>query len=503
MSTEHFDVLIVGAGLSGIGAAWHLTDQCPGKTFAILEGRDAIGGTWDLFRYPGIRSDSDMYTLGYNFRPWTGSKMISDGTSIREYVCDTARESGIDKKIRFGHKILKASWSTEDALWTVEAHRVATGDTVQFTCNFLQMCTGYYNYDAGYTPEFAGRERFKGQIIHPQHWPRNLDYTGKRVVVIGSGATAVTVVPAMTDKAAHVTMLQRSPTYVVTVPEEDPISNNMRRYLPDMLVYRLGRTRNIGLQLFFFRLAKAKPKPIRRLLLGLVRRQVGPDFDMKHFTPTYNPWDERMCAVPNGDFFKVLRNGKASVVTDHIDTFTEKGIKLKSGDEIEADIIVTATGLDLQLMGGMKLVVDGKPFDLSRTIGYKGLMFRDLPNLAMVFGYTNASWTLKADITSEYVCRLIKHMDKLKMRQCTPRNNDPSVVESPFLDMRSGYIQRAVAKFPKQGSKAPWKLYQNYAIDLAALRFGPLDDGAMEFTNPPRAKRTAPPRRRTAVAADS
>lgn len=497
MSTEHFDVLIVGAGLSGIGAAWHLTDQCPGKTFAILEGRDAIGGTWDLFRYPGIRSDSDMYTLGYNFRPWTGSKMISDGTSIREYVCDTARESGIDKKIRFGHKILKASWSTEDALWTVEAHRVATGDTVQFTCSFLQMCTGYYNYDAGYTPEFAGKERFQGQIIHPQHWPKNLDYTGKRVVVIGSGATAVTVVPAMTDKAAHVTMLQRSPTYVVTVPEEDPISNNMRRYLPDMLVYRLGRTRNIGLQLFFFRLAKAKPKPIRRLLLGLVRRQVGPDFDMKHFTPTYNPWDERMCAVPNGDFFKVLRNGKASVVTDHIDSFVENGIKLKSGQLLEADIIVTATGLDLQMFGGAEVTIDGERVDMAQRLNYKGMMFNDVPNLSNTMGYTNASWTLKADLVAEYACRLLRHMDKTGTKICTPRQRDPSITPQPFLDMTSGYFQRVMDRLPKQGSKAPWKLYQNYALDMATLRRGKVDDGVMEFSKPApaKAKPSAKPRK--------
>ncbi len=498
-STEHVDVLIVGAGLSGIGAAWHLKDQCPGKTFAILENRDAIGGTWDLFRYPGIRSDSDMYTLGYRFKPWTDPKIISGGDPIREYVQETARENGIDKKIRFGHKVLSSSWSTADALWTVAAEQKATGKKVTFTCNFLMMCTGYYNYTAGYTPHFEGRERFKGTIIHPQHWPESLDYTGKRVVVIGSGATAVTLVPAMTDKAAHVTMLQRSPTYVLPVPEEDKLSSSLRRFLPEMLVYRLGRTRNIALQMFFFKLSKSKPKLIRRLLLKLVRNRLNPDFDMKHFTPRYNPWDERLCAVPNGDLFKVLREGKASVVTDHIDAFTEKGIKLKSGEELPADIIVTATGLDLQLMGGMTMAVDGKPFDLSRTINYKGLMFRDLPNLAMVFGYTNASWTLKADITSEYVCRLLNHMDKIGVRQCTPRNDDASITEVPFLEMRSGYIKRAMEKFPKQGSKAPWKLNQNYTLDLTALRYGKLDDGVMEFSNPAQAKIAQ--QRRTAGAA--
>lgn len=486
MATEHFDVVIVGAGLSGIGAAWHLQDKCPGKRYVILEGRDAIGGTWDLFRYPGIRSDSDMYTLGYNFKPWTGQKSIADGHSIRQYIRDVASENGIDRKIRFGHKILRTSWSTDTATWTVEALNKSSGETIKFTCGFLMSCTGYYNYSAGYTPHFEGRERFKGQVIHPQHWPESLDYSGKRVVVIGSGATAITLVPAMTDKAAHVTMLQRSPSYVISVPEKDPFVKRLRKFLPEKIIYRTTRARNVSLTLLLYRLAREKPAPIRRLLLAGVRKQVGPDFDMKHFTPQYNPWEERLCAVPDGDLFKAIRKGKMSVVTDHVDTFTETGIKLKSGQELQADIIVTATGLDLQLMGGIEVNVDGRPFDMTKTMNYKGIMFQNLPNLAMVFGYTNASWTLKADLASEYVCRLLKQMDKSGNRQCTPRNNDSSVTFEPFLDIAAGYVQRALDKFPKQGNKAPWRLYQNYMLDLTALRFGSVKDGVMEFSNPTR-----------------
>ncbi|MDI1301859.1 MAG: NAD(P)/FAD-dependent oxidoreductase [bacterium] len=484
MSTKHFDVLIAGAGLSGIGAAYHLQTNCPGKTYAILEGRDAIGGTWDLFRYPGIRSDSDMYTLGYSFKPWTNNKSIADGPSIRDYVRETARENGIDKHIRFGHKIVRSSWSTKDARWTVEVKKGDSGETTTLTCNFLLMCTGYYNYAAGYTPDFPGLNKFKGTLIHPQHWPENLDYAGKRVVIIGSGATAVTLLPAMTDKAEHVTMLQRSPTYVASIPEKDPVAMRLRRFLPEKVVYHAIRAKNVAITLGFFKLSRSRPKAVRRLLLAHVRHQVGKDFDMKHFTPNYNPWDQRLCAVPDGDLFKVLRKGKASIVTDHIDTFTAKGIKLKSGETLEADIIITATGLNLQMMGGSELVVDGKPFTVSQAMNYKGVMFQDLPNLAMMFGYTNASWTLKADISSEYVCRLLKHMDQKGLRQATPRNHDTSVVPESFLDMSSGYVQRALDHLPKQGNKAPWKVYMNYALDLAVLRYRPIDDGVMEFSNP-------------------
>ena len=482
MPSEHFDVLIVGAGLSGIGAAYHLQKKCPNKSYAIIERRQAIGGTWDLFRYPGIRSDSDMFTLGYNFKPWTSPKAIADGTAIREYVQETARENGIDKKIRYGLRVRTASWSSKTATWTVEAEREPSGEVITFTCNFLQMCSGYYNYDQGYTPEFAGLSDFKGQVIHPQKWTKDIDYTNKKVVIIGSGATAVTLLPAMTDKAAHVTMLQRSPTYVISVPEEDIISNKLRRFLPEKLVYRLGRTRNVGLTMMFYRLSREKPALIRRFLLKQVRRQVGKDFDMTHFSPNYKPWDERVCAVPDGDLFKVLKQGKASIVTDHIDCFTEKGIRLTSGKELEADLIVTATGLNLQLFGGMAVTVDGKEMKMGETMNYKGAMFRDVPNLAMTFGYTNASWTLKADLTSEFVCRLLNTMDKKGVKQCTPRNTDPSVVEENFLNLASGYIQRAAGNLPKQGNKSPWKLYQNYALDMAMLRLGSVEDGVMVFS---------------------
>lgn len=482
MPSEHFDVLIVGAGLSGIGAAYHLQIKCPNKSYAILERRQAIGGTWDLFRYPGIRSDSDMFTLGYNFKPWTSPKAIADGTAIREYVQETARENGIDKKIRHGLRVRTASWSSKTATWTVEAEREPSGEVVTFTCNFLQMCSGYYNYDQGYTPEFAGLSDFKGQVVHPQKWTKDIDYANKKVVIIGSGATAVTLLPAMTDKAAHVTMLQRSPTYVISVPEEDIISNKLRRFLPEKLVYRLGRTRNVGLTMMFYRLSREKPALIRRFLLKQVRWQVGKDFDMTHFSPKYKPWDERVCAVPDGDLFKVLKQGKASIVTDHIDCFTEKGIRLKSGKELEADLIVTATGLNLQLFGGMAVTVDGKEMKMAETMNYKGAMFRDVPNLAMTFGYTNASWTLKADLTSEFVCRLLNTMDKKGVKQCTPRNTDPSVVEENFLNLASGYIQRAAGNLPKQGNKSPWKLYQNYALDMAMLRLGSVEDGVMVFS---------------------
>jgi len=484
MAIEHVDVLIVGAGLSGIGAAYHLQKQCPNKKVVIVERRQAIGGTWDLFRYPGIRSDSDMFTLGYNFKPWTNPKAIADGTSIREYVQETARENGIDKKIRFGLQVRNAAWSSANATWTVDAVREATGEAVQFTCRFLLMCSGYYNYDSGYTPEFKGIENYQGQVVHPQKWTEDIDYTNKNVVVIGSGATAVTLVPSMADKAAHVTMLQRSPTYVISVPERDIISDKLRPFLPEKMVYRLARTRNVGLQMMFYRLSKNKPEVAKRFLLQMVRRQLGKNADMSHFTPKYNPWDERVCAVPDGDLFKVIRQGKASVVTDHIDTFTKTGIRLKSGQELQADMIITATGLNLQLLGGMKIQVDGKPFEMTETLNYRGVMFKDLPNLAMIFGYTNASWTLKADLSSEYICRLLKHMDKEGLRQCTPRNHDDSVVDEPFLGLASGYIQRAKNVLPKQGNKAPWKLYQNYALDLANLRFSKLEDGAMEFSNP-------------------
>jgi monooxygenase len=483
---DHFDVLIVGAGLSGIGAGYHLQQKCPNKSFAILEGRDCIGGTWDLFRYPGVRSDSDMFTLGYSFKPWLEAKAIADGPQILNYVRETAAENGIDSKIRFNHRVRRASWSTRDARWTVEAERRSgkgATETVTFTCSFLFMCSGYYKYEDGYTPEFAGRENFTGLIVHPQKWPEDLDYAGKRVVVIGSGATAVTLVPEMARTAGHVTMLQRSPTYVVSRPAQDPFANKLRRNLPSRLAYHLIRWRNVLWGMYFFQLSRRKPARVKELILGGVKMALGPDYDIAtHFTPRYNPWDQRLCLVPDGDLFKAIKDNRASVATAEIETFTKDGIRLKDGSVLEADIIVTATGLVLQVMGGMEVAVDGRKVDFAKTLNYKGMMYSDVPNLASAFGYTNASWTLKCDLTCEYVCRLINYMDRHGYRQCMPHNDDPTITEMPSLDFSSGYVQRSIAKMPKQGSKRPWRLYQNYALDIVSLRFGKIDDGVMQYS---------------------
>lgn len=482
MSPEHLDVLIVGAGISGIGAGCHLQKQSPGKRYAILEGRADMGGTWDLFRYPGIRSDSDMYTLGYSFRPWTHAKAIADGPAILDYLKDTARTYGIEKHIRFHHLVKRAAWSSQDARWTVEAERGPNREPVRFTCNFLFMCSGYYNYNEGYTPQFAGIERFAGRIVHPQKWTSDIDYASKRVVVIGSGATAVTIVPEMSKTAARVTMLQRSPTYVISMPAEDSIANALRRVLPVKLAYLLTRWKNVLFGMLFFQLSRRRPDMIKKLIFNGVRKALGPDYDIgTHFTPRYNPWDQRLCLVPNGDLFEAIKAGRVDVVTDQIETFTEKGLALRSGRELEADVVVTATGLNLQLLGGMQLSVDGRAVDLADSLNYKGMMFSDVPNMASSFGYTNASWTLKCDLTCEYVCRLINHMDKHGYRQCTPRNLDPSLAEEPWIDFSSGYVQRSLHKLPKQGSRLPWKLHQNYAFDIMMLRYGRVDDGVMEF----------------------
>ena len=487
-AAEHFDVLVVGAGLSGIGAGWHLQDKAPGRSYVILEGREAIGGTWDLFRYPGIRSDSDMYTLGYAFKPWTEAKAIADGPSILRYVRETARDFGVDRHIRFGHQVVSAAWSSEDAQWSVTARR-ADGQTASFTANFLLLCGGYYNYEAGYTPEFPGRERFKGAFVHPQHWPEGLDYAGKQVVVIGSGATAVTLVPAMATTAGHVTMLQRSPTYVVSRPAEDEMANRLRKWLPGMLAYQLIRWRNVLFGMFFFRMARNKPAQVKKNIIDMVRAELGPDYDVdRHFTPTYTPWDQRLCLVPDADLFQAIKQDRASVVTDQIETFTETGIKLASGAELPADVIVSATGLRLQVLNGLALSVDGRAVDPATTLAYKGMMYEGVPNLATVFGYTNASWTLKADLTCEYVCRVLNQMTRTGLRQVTPRNDDPDIERQPWLDFSSGYVQRAMASFPKQGSKAPWRLHQNYAMDLMSLRYAKLADGALEFSNPAKAR---------------
>jgi cation diffusion facilitator CzcD-associated flavoprotein CzcO len=487
---EHLDVLVVGAGLSGVGAGAYLESKCPWASYAVFEARDAIGGTWDLFRYPGIRSDSDMYTLGYSFRPWTGEKAIADGASILQYIKDTAAETGVDQKIRFNHRIVKADWSTADAHWRITAERTDVGDgtvaTVELTAGFVFSCSGYYRYDQGYLPDFKGMDRFQGTIVHPQQWPEDLDYAGKRVVVIGSGATAVTLIPSMAETAAHVTMLQRSPTYIVSMPARDPIARVLQRILPRRWSGpAIKWFKAVTTQGSYF-LSKRRPALMRRLLRKGIERQLPKGYDVDtHFTPSYDPWDQRLCLVPNGDLFKAIRSGSASVVTDHIETFTETGLLLTSGTELEADIIVTATGLELLFIGGIDVSVDGELIDLPNKLTYKGMMLEGVPNFALAVGYTNASWTLKCDLTCDYVTRLLNHMRKTGMRQCTPVNDDASVSAAPLLGLNSGYVQRSAHKFPKQGSRMPWQVHQSYLKDYRALKQSAVDgDGAMVFSNP-------------------
>ncbi len=486
VEAEHVDVLVVGAGISGIGAGYHLQTMCPNRSYVILEGRDDLGGTWDLFRYPGVRSDSDMHTLGYSFKPWTAAKAIADGPSILQYVRETTTEFGIDRHIRFGHLVSRAEWCSDTSTWTVEAVRRATGEVVTFTCNFLFMCSGYYSYRGGYTPEFAGRDRFRGQIVHPQAWPEDLDYQGKRVVVIGSGATAMTLVPAMADTAAHITMLQRSPTYVVSRPDTDRVANAMRKVLPDALAYRLTRWRNTTMQHMIYERTRTKPAEVKAKLVEMVRKELGPDYDVDtHFTPSYNPWDQRLCLVPNSDLFNAIKSGKAEVVTDEIVTFTETGVELASGATLEADIIITATGLQMVTLGEMQFVVDGEPVNFAETWTYKGFAYSDVPNLASSFGYINASWTLRADLTCEYVCRLLNHMDRTGTVQCTPRLREfeKSMPQRPWIDgFSAGYMQRMMHQLPKQGNREPWINTQSYKLDKKLFRETPLDDGAMRFT---------------------
>ncbi|SEJ12103.1 Predicted flavoprotein CzcO associated with the cation diffusion facilitator CzcD [Sphingomonas sp. OV641] len=479
---EHVDVIIVGAGLSGVGAAHHLQQRCPDRSYLILEARQAMGGTWDLFRYPGIRSDSDMHTLGYNFRPWTKAKAIADGPSIREYIEETARDGGIDRRIRFGHRVTGMEWSTADARWTVSVD--GPDGPTSFTCSFLHMCSGYYDYEQGHAPHFLNQEEFGGRIVHPQFWPENLDYAGKRVVVIGSGATAVTLVPELAKTAASVTMLQRSPTYVVSRPGQDALANWLRAKLPSKAAYGLTRWKNVMFGMFFYRMTRRKPDKVKQKLLDQVREHLGPDYDVAtHFTPRYNPWDQRLCLVPDADLFDTIKAGKAAVVTDTIERFTPEGILLSSGQLLEADIVVTATGLRVKLLSGIDPIVDGVEKSIANALQYKGMMFSDIPNLAFTFGYTNASWTLKADLVAMYLCRLLNTMKKRGVRQATPRIGNQSIAAEPFVDFSSGYIQRVADQLPKQGNRKPWRLNQNYALDVMALRFGSVDD-SMEFSNP-------------------
>jgi cation diffusion facilitator CzcD-associated flavoprotein CzcO len=475
------DVLIVGAGLSGIGAAHHLQTAFPDRTYTILEARDTIGGTWDLFRYPGVRSDSDMHTLGYRFRPWTQAKAIADGPSILSYVRDTAADGGIDRHIRFGHRVVRASWSTVDATWTVEARH--DGEPVTITARFLYVCSGYYHYDAGHTPDFPGVERFGGTLVHPQRWPEDLDYSGKNVVVIGSGATAVTLVPAMAEKAAHVTMLQRSPTYIMALPAEDKIANTLRRLVGPKRAYFVARWKNVLMSTFLYQLSRRRPHVVRNLIRKATMRQLPSGYDVDtHFKPRYQPWDQRLCLVPDGDLFRAIRHGRASVVTDRIAEFTESGLRLESGETLPADVVVTATGLRLLAFGGMELSVDGRAVELPKTMAYKGMMLSDVPNFAFTIGYTNASWTLKADLVGEYVVRLLRHMDDRGYDVAVPANDDPSVTERPLLDFDAGYVMRSIDEFPRAGSRAPWQLGMSYAHDVVNLRHGKVNDGAMRFT---------------------
>jgi len=497
VSIEHFDVLIVGAGLSGIGSGYHLQRHCPGKRYAILEGRHDLGGTWNLFRYPGVRSDSDMFTLGYSFRPWKEAKAIASGPAILKYLRETAQEFGVDRHIRFHHRVVSASWSSAEARWTVEcitggkdAALEPPSDAVgrherpvRYTCRFLYLCSGYYDYESGHTPTFPGTVDFQGQLVHPQHWPRDLDYRDKRVVVIGSGATAVTLVPALAETAAHVTMLQRSPTYIVSLPAEDRVANLIRKLLPERAAHRLIRWKNVLLGMYFYRLCRRTPERAKRLLRHHLARELPSGFDIdKHFTPHYEPWDQRLCLVPDADLFRAIRSGRVSVVTDQIVNFTRQGILLESGQELQADVVVTATGLKLLALGGICLSVDGAVIDPGRALTYKGLMLSNVPNCAICVGYTNASWTLRADLSSMYVCRLINYMDRHGYRQCLPHYDGSPVETQPLLGLKSGYVQRAVDLFPKQGPKAPWVLRQNYLFDLLSLHLGAVDDGTLVFS---------------------
>ena len=482
MIGNHIDVVVVGAGISGIGAAYNLQERCPQKTFTILEGRSNIGGTWDLFKYPGVRSDSDMHTMGFKFKPWNSPKTIADGPAILSYLDETVEENDLRKKIQFNKKVIGASWSSSEALWTLEVEDQSNKTVERTTCNILYLCGGYYNYDEGYTPEFKGVEEFKGKVIHPQKWPEDLDYSDKKVVVIGSGATAVTIVPSMAEKVKHITMLQRSPTYYFAAPDEDAIGNFIKRFTTDRLGYFLVRWKNILMGRFMLSRMRKNPEKIKTMLIDQVRDHLGEDYDVdKHFTPRYMPWDQRLCFVPNGDMFNAINSGKASVVTDTIDTFTEEGIKLDSGEVLEADIIITATGLNMQLLNGIDIKIDNETLDISQKLQYKTMMFSDVPNLIATFGYTTASWTLGADLISEYACKLINLLDKKECNYFCPEFGDDVTSENDYLDLSSGYIERVKHKLPKQGSRDPWINSQDYLKDITQIRFKSLEDEDLKF----------------------
>jgi cation diffusion facilitator CzcD-associated flavoprotein CzcO len=481
-STDHVDVLIIGAGLSGIGAAWHLQDKQPGRRYAIFEAREASGGTWDLFRYPGIRSDSDLSTFAYAFKPWTGERAIADGPEILQYIRDTARDAGIEQHIRYGHRVVRAAWSSADARWTIDAERADTGEAVRVTASWLFCASGYYRYDEGFTPRFAGVEDFAGQVVHPQQWPEDLDVAGKRVVVIGSGATAVTLVPALAAQDAHVTMLQRSPSYVMPLPSRDVIADKLRRWFGDERGHELTRRKNIWRQRKLYAFCQKHPKLARRLIRAITQKQLPTHVDVDtHFNPKYDPWDQRLCAVPDGDLFRALRKGQADIVTDGIERFTERGLLLTSGRDLEADVIVTATGLNLLIFGGMELEVDGEPVSMPDTMAYKGMMLSGVPNFAFAIGYTNSSWTLKVDLVCEHLCRLMAHMDAQGFGSVVPVNDDLAAETRPLLDFSAGYVLRSLHQLPKQGAGAPWQLAMDYNEDVEHLRHGPVDDPALRF----------------------
>ena len=480
-STEHFDVVIIGAGLSGIGAGYRLQTRCPRKSYVILEARAGIGGTWDLFRYPGIRSDSDVATFAYPFRPWKDSRVLADGSSILKYLRETAQEFGIDRHFRFQQRVLSASWSSKDARWTLEVQG-GNGQILRYSCDFLYGCTGYYRYDAGYEPSFPGSERFSGRIVHPQHWPENLDYAGKKVVVIGSGATAVTLIPAMADTAAHVTMVQRSPGYMLSLPTHDPLANLLKRFLPESIAFRLVRWKNIAVSIGIYQISRGAPTFARGVLRKIAVKVLPQGYEVdKHFKPRYEPWDQRLCVMPDADFYKSIRDGRASVVTGEIETFTERGIRLKSGEELEADIVVTATGLRMLALGAVQLVIDGTPVNPGREFIYKGTMLSNIPNFAFCIGYTNAAWTLRADLASTYVCRVLNHMDRHGYRVCRPACDSGSLEARPLLGLTSGYVMRAAADLPKSGDKAPWLIRQNYVRDMLTMKLGRMEDGILRF----------------------
>jgi cation diffusion facilitator CzcD-associated flavoprotein CzcO len=488
-TTEHLDVLVVGAGLSGIAAGHHLQATAPWASYAIFEARGAIGGTWDLFRYPGIRSDSDMFTLGYSFRPWDGERSIATGESILRYIEDTAAAEGIDRKIRFHHRIVRADWSTDDACWHVQAERTDTGETVELTAGFVFSCSGYYRYDHGYLPEWDGLDDYQGTLVHPQHWPEDLDVTGKQVVVIGSGATAITLVPSLAAQGAQVTMLQRSPTYVMSLPSKDPLANGLRRVLPERISGPLIRWQHALVTQGMYRLSRRRPQLVKRVLRRGLARQLPAGYDIDtHFTPRYDPWDQRLCLAADGDLFRAIRKGTATVATDTIDAFTPTGIRLASGQELDADVVITATGLELLFLGGIELAVDGEKVVPAERFAYKGMMLEGVPNLAMAIGYTNASWTLKAELTCDYVARLLNEARARGMAQVTPVNADATLQPDALLPLSSGYVTRAADRMPKQGDRFPWQVHQSYLADYRAMKRRPIDDGAMRFSNPVRAR---------------